>query len=112
MPRAAVNNADVSRAGVTLPAETTGDPVNNHVINNDGSVIIVAHNTNAASTARTLTVHLPGAVDGQGITPRAYSIAAGTTKVFGTYPTGQYGTVMQVDVDNAELKLYTLRIPR
>jgi hypothetical protein len=112
MPRVAVNNADVSRAGVTLPTETIGDATNNHVINNDGNVIIVAHNTNASSTARTLTIHLPGAVDGQSITPRAYSIAAGVTKVFGTYPPGQYGTVMQVDVDNAELKMYTLRIPR
>lgn len=110
MPRAAVNNANVSRAGVTLPAETTGNPTDNHVIVNDGNVIIFAHNTNASSTARTLTIHLPGAVDGQSITPKTHSIAAGATKVFGTYPTSQYGTSMQVDVDNAELKLYTLRV--
>lgn len=112
MPRVAVNGADVSRAGVTLPTETNGDATNNHFINNDGNVILVARNANGAAVARTLTILLPGAVDGQSITPKTHSIAAGASKVFGPYPTGSYGTTMQVNVDNAELKLYTLRIPR
>lgn len=112
MPRVAVNGADVSRAGVTLPTETNGDATNNHFILNDGNVIIVARNSNGASTARTLTIVLPGAVDGQAITPKAHSIAAGVSKVFGPYPTSTYGTTMSINVDNAELKLYTLRVPR
>jgi hypothetical protein len=114
MARAAINNANVVRTGtgVALPSETTGDPVNNHFVNNDGNVIIVVRNSNGTATARTLTVHLSGAVDGQSITPRTYSIAAGATRVIGPFPTGSYGTTMQVDVDNAELLLYTLRIPR
>ena len=114
MARAAINNADVVRTGtgVALPSETTGDPVNNHFVNNDGNVILIARNSNGASTARTVTVRLPGAVDGQTISPRTYSIPAGATRVIGPFPTGSYGTTMQVDVDNAELLLYTLRIPR
>jgi hypothetical protein len=104
-----VNNADVSRAGVLLPAETNGDPLNHHVINNDGNVIIVARNSGAVN--RHLTIRFRGAVDGQGITPKVHPIAAGATRVYGTYDTTNYGTAMEIDVDNAEVKLYTLRIP-
>lgn len=111
MPRVAVNGADVTRAGVTLPTETTGNPTDNHAVVNDGKVVLIVRNSNGSSTARTLTIVLPGAVDGQGITPKATSIAAGATRVFGPYPVRSYGSTLQVNVDNAELRLYWLRIP-
>jgi hypothetical protein len=107
-----VNNADVTKAGVALPAETNGDPVNHHVINNDGNVIIIARNSNGAAVARNLTIRFKGAVDGQGITPKVHSIPAGASRVYGPYDTTNYGTAMEIDVDNAEIKLYTLRVVR
>jgi hypothetical protein len=112
MPRVAVNGADVSKAGVALPTETTGDTVNNHEISNDGNVVLVCRNSNGAATARTLSVLLTGTIDGQAPQPRTYSIPAGATRVIGPFETAFYGSKLQFNVDNAELRIYSLRIPR
>lgn len=111
MPRVAVPVTAISRAGATPAAETNGDPVNNHTVANDGRTILLVRNANGAATARTLTVHLTGAVDGQAIEPREYSIPAAASRYLGPWPVSQYGTSMQVDVDNADLKLSAYRIP-
>ncbi|AYF29310.1 hypothetical protein CSH63_17930 [Micromonospora tulbaghiae] len=110
MPRIAVPITPITRAGVAPPAETNGDPVNNHSVPNDGRTVLLVRNANATSTVRTLTIRLPGAVDGQGITPRTYPIAAGASRYIGPFSPTEYGALMQVDVDNAELKLTALRI--
>lgn len=109
MPRVAVPVTVISRAGVAPATETNGDPVNNHTVANDGRTVLLVRNANGSSTARTLTIRLPGAIDGQGITPRAYPIPAGASRYIGPFTTGDYGTSMQLDVDNAELKLSAYR---
>ncbi|MEU6259148.1 hypothetical protein [Streptomyces sp. NPDC047043] len=52
-----------------------------------------------------MTFRFPGLVDGQAVTPRAVSIATSASRYVGPFPTNQYGSQLQVDVDNAELKL-------
>jgi hypothetical protein len=94
-----------TRDGVALPAETTGDPVNNHYVQNSGKTKVHVHNTNGASTARTVTIHVARTVDGQSVTSKTKSIPAGETDVFGPFPQDDYGTQLLIDVDNAELKL-------
>lgn len=111
MPRVAVPVTAISRAGVAPAAETNGDATNNHTVANDGKTIMLVRNANGAATARTLTVRLSGAVDGQGISPKTYSIAAAASRYIGPFPVGSYGSTMQVDVDNADLKLSAYRIP-
>jgi hypothetical protein len=108
--RAAIPVTIISRTGVAPVAETNGDPVNNHTVANDGRTVLLVRNSNGAAVARTLTVRLSGAVDGQGITPRTYSIPAAASRYIGPFGTTEYGTSMQVDVDNAELKLSAYRI--
>lgn len=103
MPRVAVPVTQITRAGVADPTETNGDATNNHVIPNNGRMLLEVRNSGAVS--RTVTFRLPGVVDGQAVTPRAVSLAAGATRKFGPFPTGDYGSQLQVDVDNAELKL-------
>jgi hypothetical protein len=110
MPRTAVPVTKITRAGVANATEVNGDPTNNHVIANDGKTWLEARNSNGASTARTVTIHLSAVVDGQTVTSRTKAVPAGTTQKFGPFPIVQYGDQVQVDVDNAELKLTAYRL--
>lgn len=103
MPRVAVPVTQITRAGVAAPAETNGDPVNNHSVPNNGRMFLEVRNS--GSVSRTVTFRFPGVVDGQAVTPRAVSLAAAAIRRFGPFPTGDYGSQLLVDVDNAELKL-------
>ncbi|MEU2780548.1 hypothetical protein [Streptomyces sp. NPDC007110] len=109
MPRTAVPVTQITRAGVAAPTETNGDPVNNHVIANNGRVVLLVRNS-GSTVARTVTLRLPGLTDGQGITPRTVSIPQSTSRYIGPFPTDAYGAQLQVDVDNAELKLLAFGI--
>ncbi|MER7930497.1 hypothetical protein ABTY96_46565 [Streptomyces sp. NPDC096057] len=104
MARTAISVTQITRAGVAAGTEAAGDPTNNHVVPNNGKTILQVRNS-GSTVARTVTFRLPGVVDGQAVTPRAVSIPISSTRWFGPFPTGDYGSQLQVDVDNAELKL-------
>lgn len=105
MARVTVPVTTITRAGVTPAAEVNGDATNNHQIANDGRTVLLVRNANASATARTLTVVIQGAIDGFAPAPRTYSIAAGASRYIGPFDVASYGALMQVNVDNAELKL-------
>ncbi|WP_326728986.1 hypothetical protein [Streptomyces phaeochromogenes] len=109
MPRVSVPVTQITRVGVAAPAETNGDATNNHVVANNGKVVLLVRNS-GSTVARTVTLRLPGITDGQSITPRTVSIAQSTSRYIGPFPTGDYGSQLQVDVDNAELKLLAFGI--
>lgn len=111
MARSALTINTISKIGLAVPTETNGDPVNNHLLPNDGTkTFLLARNSNGSATARTLTVRLQGSVDGQAITPKTYSIPAGASRYIGPFDTTRYGSSVEVDVDNAELKLTAFRL--
>lgn len=95
----------ITRAGVAVTSETTGVPADNHSMINNGKTYLLVRNSNGASTARVVTVHLSGTLDGQTPAPKTYSIAAAATKRIGPWPTNLYSSLLLIDVDNAELKL-------
>ncbi|MEU4169459.1 hypothetical protein AB0F46_21610 [Streptomyces sp. NPDC026665] len=109
MPRTAVPVTAITRAGVAAPTETTGDPTNNHAIPNNGRMVLLVRNS-GSTVARTITLRLPGITDGQAITPRTVSVPQSSSRYIGPFPTGDYGSSLHVDVDNAELKLIALGI--
>jgi len=109
MARVAVPVTVPSRSGVALPAATTGDPVNFHTVSNDGKTYVLVENT-GATVSRTVTFRLSRTVDGLSVTPRAETVAIGETQIFGPFPVHDYGATMNVDVDNAELKLRVVRV--
>ncbi|MEV0470729.1 hypothetical protein [Streptomyces prunicolor] len=109
MARVAIPVTTSDRAGVTVPAATTGDATNNHSVVNSGSTVLLVKNT-GATTARTVSFHLDRTVDGFTPAPRAESIPFGVTQVFGPFPVADYGPILMVDVDNAELTVQALRI--
>ncbi|WP_328439361.1 hypothetical protein OHA71_23775 [Streptomyces sp. NBC_00444] len=104
MARTNVPVTQITRAGVAAPAETNGDPVNQHVVQNNGRVVLLVRNS-GTTVDRTITFRFPGLVDGQSVTPRAVALTQSTSRYFGPFPTDEYGSALQVDVDNAELKL-------
>lgn len=109
MPRVNVPVTTITRAGVADATPVTGNPTDNHsVINSDGSVWIEAENTGASS--RQVSVLFEDAVDGQTVPAKTYSLAAGARRRIGPFPVRYYGSVLQVDVNHAEVELsaYTL----
>lgn len=108
MARGVLSVKQASRDGIDMGTATTGDATNNHVVANDGKTGIIVKNTGA--TARVVTFKLFKTVDGQSITPRAKSIAAGATMLFGPFPTDHYGAQLEIDVAHAELTLQAVRV--
>lgn len=109
MPRTAVPLTQITRAGIAPPAETNGDAANGHVISNNGRVVLLVRNA-GTTVARTLTLRVRGVIDGQAVTPRTVSIPTEASRYIGPFPTDAYGGALEVDVDNAELKLTALAI--
>jgi hypothetical protein len=110
MSRTAVAVTDSAKAGTTMPTEASVDVANgNSVPNSDGKTLLLLHNTNGASTTRNLTVSLVSGIDGQAVTPRSIAVAAGVTKLVGPFEIVNYGTTLNVNGDNAELKILAIR---
>lgn len=95
------------RGGVALAAEANGDPANNHQYVNDGQTRLIVRNA-SADTPYDLTIHVARDVDGQPADPRVIEIPANVTWTFGPYPIKDYGRLVLVDVENANLKLRCL----
>ncbi|RKR92772.1 hypothetical protein BDK92_7252 [Micromonospora pisi] len=111
MPRVSIPVTEVTRAGIAPAAETNGNATDNHVVANNGKVILLVRNSNGAATARTVTVRFARDVDGQAVTPRTYEIPAAASRYIGPFDQATYGAQMQVDVDHADLKLSAYRLP-
>jgi hypothetical protein len=109
--RTALTATQATRDGTTLPAATAGDATNGNSVANDGRIILIAKNTNGASTARTLTFQTARAVVDNLTKPtRQESIPAGETQVFGPFPVADYGTTLAFDVSNAEVTINVVRV--
>jgi len=108
MPRAEVPVTTFDRSGVVL-VTTTGDPVNNHTMVNDGRTGIIVKNT-GSTVDRTVTFRIQRTVDGFAVTPRTETLAVGEEQGFGPFDPQVYGSRLQIDVDNAELTLTPIRV--
>ncbi|MFI6444731.1 hypothetical protein [Kitasatospora sp. NPDC050543] len=109
MPRGTITITSSDRGGTALPAATTGDPTNGHSIANDGATLLLVEN-GGSTVARTVTVQIARKIDGLTATAqRTKSIPVGQTQLFGPYDPKDYGSLLLVDVDNAELKIRAIR---
>jgi|GEM_PF-1963108 len=108
MARGILPQVEVNRLGATAAAEVTGDPVNFHTTVNDGDVEVIVRNS-GSTVSRTVTFQfdpgLSAGLDGSVVPGRAYAIPIGVTKKFYGFPVATYGVALNIDVDNAELKL-------
>lgn len=110
MARTTISAVTATRAGTVLPAAVAGDATNGNAIANDGRVVLIAKNTNGASTARTITFQTARTIDGLTNPTRQESIPAGETQVLGPFPPTDYGTTLNFDVSNAEVTLQAIRV--
>lgn len=110
MARTALAVHTLTRDGVAPTATTALDAVNGNSVPNDGHTWLVLDNADAAAS-HTLTVTLLGGRDGQPVTPRTITIPATTTgQMYGPWPLDSYGSLLNIDADDAQLKAtaYTL----
>ncbi|MFE9017296.1 hypothetical protein ACFYNL_01740 [Streptomyces sp. NPDC007808] len=57
-----------------------------------------------------MTFRIARKVDGFAVAPRTETVVVGERQLFGPFDIQEYGRQLQVDVDNAELKLTPIRI--
>jgi hypothetical protein len=107
MPRVNVPVTALSRSGIAPPSETNGDAANGHRVANTGQTIVVVRNS-SADTAYDVTFVTPGTVDGQPVGDRVVEVPADTTRWFGRFSPGVYGTALLLNVENTALKLSAL----
>lgn len=103
MARVNIPVTQITRSGVAPAAEVNGDATNNHTVNNDGRMFLLARN--AGASTRTLTIRVNAMVDGQAVAARTVSLATTVSRYVGPFPVSQYGEDLLVDVDNADIKL-------
>lgn len=103
MPRTSIPVTVPTRAGTAIAAPTVGDTANNHTVANNGATMVEVSNSGA--TSHTVTFRFARMVDGQEITPRPLSIAAGASRLYGPFDVNDYGAALNIDVDHAELAL-------
>lgn len=117
MARAVLTPAQITLSGTgTLMSAsdgTAGDTVNGHVINNnDGSRVFVKVANTSVDTAYTVTFVTPGTVgaDALAVADKVVSVAFGAKRLFGPFPLAEYTKSVQIDVQNAALKLEAFTI--
>lgn len=92
---------------------TVGDTSNGNVVNgNDGSRVFVKVSNTSVDTAYNVTFVTPGTVgaDALAITDKVVSIAFGAKRLFGPFPLADFTKNLQIDVQNAALKLEVFSI--
>lgn len=104
MPRVDVPVKKITKAGVGKATEVNGDPVNNHSVINDGRTVLFIRNA-GATVARTATLKVKQVVDGLAVASRTYLVPLSDQVEAGPFDPLVYGSTLEVDVDNAELKL-------
>lgn len=123
MARTELTVTDLARTGIVTgsggPGEVAGDVANGNMVLNNGDVFILLRNTDGA-VARNFTPVSQADVDGTVPTLPSVSVpAAGGTKVVGPFPpslytvkTGADAGKMYFGIDNANLRVQALRMPR
>lgn len=110
MPRVNIPPTVVTRGGVAAAAEVAGDTVNGHSFpNGNEDVVLIVRNADGAAP-HTVTISFDQVVDGQAVAPRAVAVPLSATRYFGPFGRSEYGSVVHVDVDSAQLKLVTLEV--
>ena len=72
------------------------DPSNGNQTPNDGATILQINNSDAST--HTLTIQIPGGLDGQTVSSRVFSLTAGQTITTGAFPVNVYSNLFQYTV--------------
>jgi hypothetical protein len=110
MARTAIAATQITLAGIVLNVAggTAADAVNGNYIstdNNGSTLFILANNT--GGSPYTVTFVTPGThgAGGYAITDEIKTLAAGDIKLFGPFPLSDFSKQLQIDTQNAAVKL-------
>lgn len=106
MARTQINSTTPDADGTLLPAATAGDATNDHSITNTGRTIIIINNSGVSP--RTVSLDIPRTVQGQAVASVTRVLAAGERWVFGSLNTTDFGQLLHLNVDHADLKIDVL----
>lgn len=99
MPRVQIPITDVSELPVNYPAETVGDPVNDHYLAaNDGNVWMEVRNTDVGSRSFTIQTSAAFGPGPLAIKDPSYDVAAGATILVGPFYPRLYNQKAGADV--------------
>lgn len=107
MARGNVTVTKSRQRGTALAAEVNGDPVNHHQFVNNGNTRLLVRNA-SVDTAYDVTIRIARKVSGQAVQPIVVEVPFGATWTFGPYDVRDFGDLVLVDVENANLKLRCL----
>ncbi len=103
MARGHINSVSPDVDGTLMPAATSGDATNDHTVINTGRTIIIINNSGASS--RTVQLEIDRKVQGETVPPKVRVLAAGERWVFGGLPLADFGSLLRLNVDHADLKI-------
>jgi len=93
----------IDRAGVDLDAQlVAADGVNGDDWLNTGKEFVVVKNADTAS--KTVTLDIIKTIDGQSVTDRTVTVAAGKTMIIGPFPVDTYNNPLN-DTANGKAKI-------
>ncbi|MCD9196062.1 hypothetical protein [Streptomyces albireticuli] len=110
MPRVNVPVTSITRTGIAPATEVNGDATNNHSLTNNGTTWLMVRNS-GSTVARVVSAIYENTVDGQTVPAKTWSIPTSSTRYIGPFPVRLFGTLLLIDVDNAELKLSAYTLP-
>lgn len=116
MARTALTVSKVSLAGLDVDVAangTAGDVANGNVVEgNDGERVFVIVANTSADTAYDVTFVTPGTVGAQAhtIEDEVIEVAFGDVNAYGPFPLSEYTKDLQINVENAALKLKAIKI--
>ncbi len=117
MARTAITVTPITLAGsgtlMSASDGTAGDVSNGNVVNgNNGTSVFVKVSNTSVDTAYNVTFVTPGTVgaDALAVADKVVSMAFGAKRLFGPFPLAEYTKSIQINVENAALKLEAFTI--
>lgn len=103
MARSHINSITPDADGTLMPASTTGNATDDHTITNTGKTIFMI--TNSGASSRVAQVVITRTVQGETPPVKSRTLAAGERWIFGKLPVADFGRLLQINVDHADLKI-------
>lgn len=104
MARTNIPHTEFSRAGVSPATPAPGDTVNQHVLTNDGRVILYVENADAVNE-ETVTVISAATHDGLAVADLVVTLPASESRFIGPFSEATFGRDISVDVSSVDVSL-------
>ncbi|WP_027947205.1 hypothetical protein [Amycolatopsis taiwanensis] len=109
MAATAITPATISRSGTAYQTLAACDATNGNTVPNSGQVFLELSNTDTAS--HTVTVAIPGVVDGVASPGKVISLSASAHGLYGPFPLAIYGPNLAFTADSNLVKVAAYQLP-